>query len=160
MEIQVTINGRPETWQAEPGEILLNLLRRQGYLSVKHGCGQGDCGACTVLLDGRTVRSCLLVAAQVHGRAITTVESLNSVDGRPHPLQAAFADAGAVQCGFCTPGMLLATKALLDECPQPTEQQVRTALDGNLCRCTGYKKIIQAVLSAASSQGAGPGERR
>ncbi len=148
MQIHVDVNGRTQAFEAMPGESLLSLLRREGYLSVKRGCEEGDCGACTILLDGRSVRACLLLAAQAEGRRITTVEGLGSIE-RPHPLQQAFVDAGAVQCGFCTPGMILSAKALLDETPQPDEGQVREALDGNLCRCTGYKKIIEAVLLAA-----------
>jgi len=148
MNFKVKINGEQKVWQAGPGEILLDVLRREGYLSVKWGCGEGDCGACTILVDGKSVRSCLLLAGQVEGRSITTVEALGSHDGA-HPLQEAFIENGGVQCGYCTPGMLLSAKALLDENPEPTEEQVREALDGNLCRCTGYKKIIQAVLDGA-----------
>ncbi|HOX46797.1 MAG TPA: (2Fe-2S)-binding protein [Myxococcota bacterium] len=148
MDIHVTVNGRPEVWQAAPGESALELIRRLGYTSVKRGCSQGDCGACTILVDGQAMRACLLVAAQLEGRAVTTAEGLGSLD-RPHPLQRAFVDAGAVQCGFCTPGMLLASQALLVETPRPDATAVREALDGNLCRCTGYKKIVEAVLLAA-----------
>jgi len=148
MEINVTINGQPLTWQVNPGEILLDVLRREGYLSVKWGCGEGDCGACTILVDGQSMRSCLMLVGQIEGRTLTTVESLGTV-GEPHPLQAAFVEHGAVQCGYCTPGMLLSAKALVDQGHVPTEDQVREALDGNLCRCTGYKKIIEAVLDAA-----------
>jgi carbon-monoxide dehydrogenase small subunit len=153
MEIHVKVNGRSEVWQAPAGESALELLRRQGYTSVKRGCGQGDCGACTFLVDGRAVRACLLVAAQLEGREVLTAEGLGELD-RPHPLQQAFVDAGAVQCGFCTPGMLLAAKSLLDRQPRPSEEHVREALDGNLCRCTGYKKIIEAVLLAAERKDA------
>jgi carbon-monoxide dehydrogenase small subunit len=149
MEIHLTINGRPVIFNGNPGEILLDVLRREGYLSVKRGCGEGDCGACTILVDGAAMRSCLLLVGQVDGRALTTVEALGTPE-RPHPLQAALVEHGAVQCGFCTPGMLLAAKALLDHHPRPDPAQVREALDGNLCRCTGYKKIIEAVLDAAT----------
>jgi aerobic carbon-monoxide dehydrogenase small subunit len=152
MDIHVTVNGRPETWQAAPGESVLELIRRQDLTSVKRGCSQGDCGACTILLDGQAMRACLLVAAQLEGRALTTAEGLGSLE-TPHPLQRAFVDAGAVQCGFCTPGMLLASQALLAQTPRPDEAAVREALDGNLCRCTGYKKIIEAVLLAAERMG-------
>jgi aerobic-type carbon monoxide dehydrogenase small subunit (CoxS/CutS family) len=148
MEIHVEVNHKPLVWKVNPGEILLDVLRREGYKSVKFGCGQGDCGACTVLIDGQSMRSCLLLAGQVEGRSITTVESLGNHDDA-HPLQSSFVECGAVQCGYCTPGMLLSSKALLDENPEPDEDQVREALDGNLCRCTGYKKIIEAVLRAA-----------
>ncbi len=148
MEIHVTVNDQPLTWQVNPGELLLDVLRREGYLSVKWGCGEGDCGACTILVDGHSMRSCLMLVGQVEGRSLTTVESLGTVE-EPHPLQAAFVEHGAVQCGYCTPGMLLSAKALIDQGHVPTEEQVREALDGNLCRCTGYKKIIEAVLDAA-----------
>ena len=139
MEIHVTVNDQPLTWQVNPGELLLDVLRREGYLSVKWGCGEGDCGACTILVDGHSMRSCLMLVGQVEGRSLTTVESLGTVE-EPHPLQAAFVEHGAVQCGYCTPGMLLSAKALIDQGHVPTEEQVREALDGNLCRCTGYKK--------------------
>ena len=148
MEIHVTVNDQPLTWQVNPGEILLDVLRREGYLSVKWGCGEGDCGACTILVDGHSMRSCLMLVGQVEGRSLTTVESLGTHQ-EPHPLQAAFVKHGAVQCGYCTPGMLLSAKALIDQGHVPTEDQVREALDGNLCRCTGYKKIIEAVMDAA-----------
>jgi len=148
MQIHVEVNGKRLTWEAHPGESLLSVLRREGFLSVKRGCEEGDCGACTILLDGRSARACLLLSAQVEGRRITTLEGLGNAD-RLHPLQQAFVDSGAVQCGFCTPGMVLSAKALLDRVPRPDEEQVREALDGNLCRCTGYKKIIEAVLLAA-----------
>lgn len=148
MDIHVTINGRALTLRVGPGEILLDVLRAHGYTSVKTGCGEGDCGACTVLLDGRAVRACLLVAGQVEGRALTTAEGLGT-NTEPHLLQQAFVDSGAVQCGYCTPGMLLSAKGLLDVTPAPSAAEVAEALDGNLCRCTGYKKIIEAVELAA-----------
>jgi carbon-monoxide dehydrogenase small subunit len=148
MDIHVELNGKPVVWQVSPGEILLDVLRREGLLSVKWGCGDGDCGACTVLVDGKSMRSCLMLVGQVENRSITTVESMGTLE-EPHPLQQAFVERGAVQCGYCTPGMLLSAKELLDREPEPTEEQVKEALDGNLCRCTGYKKIIEAVLDAA-----------
>jgi carbon-monoxide dehydrogenase small subunit len=148
MDIHVKINGRPATWNVQPGAILLDVLRERGYCSVKRGCGEGDCGACTVLVDGHSMRACLLLVGQVEGRSLITAEGLGSLD-HPHPLQQAFVDSGAVQCGFCTPGMLLSAKGLLDEVPAPTRAQVVEALDGNLCRCTGYKKIVEAVELAA-----------
>jgi aerobic-type carbon monoxide dehydrogenase small subunit (CoxS/CutS family) len=149
MEIHLVLNGKPVRWDRNPSEKLQDVLREEGVASVKRGCGQGDCGVCTILLDGRSVRSCLLMVGQVEGREIITVEGLGT-SAKPHPLQSAFVDAGAVQCGFCTPGMLLSAKALLDEQPRPTAEQVREALDGNLCRCTGYTKIVEAVMDAAS----------
>jgi aerobic-type carbon monoxide dehydrogenase small subunit (CoxS/CutS family) len=148
MDIHVELNGKPVVWQVNPGEILLEVLRREGLLSVKWGCGNGDCGACTVLVDGKSMRSCLMLAGQVENRSVDTVESMGTL-GEPHPLQQAFVENGAVQCGYCTPGMLLSAKELLDREPEPSAEQVKEALDGNLCRCTGYKKIIEAVQDAA-----------
>ncbi|MCD6500359.1 MAG: (2Fe-2S)-binding protein [Deltaproteobacteria bacterium] len=144
MKLELTVNGKPCHWDIEPGALLLDVLREHGYTSVKRGCGEGVCGACTVLVDGKRQNSCLLLAGQMQGRTITTVEGLGTID-HPHPIQKAFVAAGAVQCGFCTPGMVLATKALLDETPEPTDEEIRRALDGNLCRCTGYVKILDAV---------------
>jgi aerobic-type carbon monoxide dehydrogenase small subunit (CoxS/CutS family) len=151
MEIRTNINGQALVWDVNPSEILLDVLRREGFASVKFGCGQGDCGSCSVLVDGQLQRACLLFVGQVHERTITTAEGLGEID-KPHRLQTAFVKAGAVQCGYCTPGMLLASKALLDENSTPSEEDVREALDGNLCRCTGYKKIIEAVLDAAQGE--------
>jgi aerobic-type carbon monoxide dehydrogenase small subunit (CoxS/CutS family) len=130
---------------------LLDVLRREGYYGVKRGCEKGECGACAVLMDGRPINSCLMFAAQAEGREITTVEGL-AADGRLDPLQEAFLDTGAVQCGFCTGGMLLSAKALLDRRAEPTEQEIREALAGHLCRCTGYKKQVEAVQSVASAR--------
>ncbi|MBW2701531.1 MAG: (2Fe-2S)-binding protein [Deltaproteobacteria bacterium] len=148
MDIRVTINGEPVLWQVKPGERVLDILRREGFASVKHGCGEGDCGSCTILVDGETMRACLLLAGQMEGREITTVDALGTPD-KPHPIQKAFVECGAVQCGFCTPGMILSAYALIKRIPDPTEEEVREALDGNLCRCTGYVKIVEAVLVAA-----------
>jgi len=148
MKLMLKINKTEKMVEAEPGEVLLHVLRREGYKGAKFGCGQGFCGACTVLLDGKPVNSCLLLVGLVEGREITTIEGLGSVD-RLHPIQEAYLDAGAVQCGYCTPGFVLATKALLDEKPDPTDGQVKQALDGNYCRCTGYVKIVDAVKLAA-----------
>lgn len=148
MDIRVTINGEPVLWQVKPGERVLDVLRREGFASVKHGCGEGDCGSCTILVDGETMRACLLLAGQMEGREITTVDALGTPE-KPHPIQTAFVECGAVQCGFCTPGMILSAYALIKRIPDPTEEEVREALDGNLCRCTGYVKIVEAVLVAA-----------
>lgn len=148
MKIAFELNGVPQYLDVEAGEPLVALLRRLGMKSVKEGCDTGDCGACTVLVDGRAVRSCLMVAPQVQGRKVTTVEALGTVDD-PHPLQRAFLDAGAVQCGFCTPGMVLVAYELLGRNDDPTPEEVREAIAGNLCRCTGYVKIVDAVLLAA-----------
>ncbi|MGC9530563.1 MAG: (2Fe-2S)-binding protein [Candidatus Bipolaricaulaceae bacterium] len=148
MRIYFELNGVPQYVDVGPGESLLELLRRLGAKSVKEGCGTGDCGACTVLVDGRAVRSCIAFAGQVRGRRVTTVEGLGDVDD-PHPLQEAFLEAGAVQCGFCTPGMIMVAYELLSHNDHPTPQEVRAALTANLCRCTGYVKIVDAVLLAA-----------
>jgi carbon-monoxide dehydrogenase small subunit len=143
----LTVNGKSRRVTAPANAFLLDVLRDQLALTgAKNGCGMGECGACTVLLDGAAVCSCLTLAIEAQGHEITTIEGLAS-PGELDPVQAAFADAGAVQCGFCTPGMVLATKALLAENPHPTETEIRQALSGNLCRCTGYGKIIEAVLT-------------
>ena len=129
-------------------EELLELLREDaGWTGTKEGCGEGDCGSCTVLLDGQPVNACLVLASEADGKEVLTVEGL-SREWELHPLQQAFVEEGAVQCGFCIPGMLLAAKALLDENPSPTEAEIRSAIAGNLCRCTGYVRIVQAIQSA------------
>jgi len=150
IEIRLKVNGEPRSWRITPGDVLLDVLRRENYFGVKRGCETGECGACTVLLDGKAVNSCLVFAAQADGREIVTIEGLAQGD-RLHPIQEAFLDAGAVQCGFCTPGMVLNTKAFLEQCPQPTEAEARKALAGNYCRCTGYKKPVEAVMAAAAA---------
>jgi len=147
-KIDVTINGELKSLEIESGEMLLDVLRRAGYRGAKVGCREGFCGACTVLLDGRPVNSCLVFAAKAEGREITTIEGLGA-PGRLHPIQEAFLSAGAVQCGYCVPGAVLSAKALLERNPRPTDADIRSALDGNLCRCTGYKKQIEAVRLAA-----------
>lgn len=148
MKISLTLNGEDRKVATQIGETLLEALRRLGYLGVKHGCEDGSCGVCSVLLDGQVVHSCILLAVQADGHDITTIEGIGSYD-RPHPLQNAFVKAGAVQCGYCTPAMILSAKALLDENPNPTEAEVRQALSGVLCRCTGYLKPVEAVLRVA-----------
>ena len=149
MSLNFTLNGRPCRTEAPAHWTALDLLRdRLALTGTKYGCGEGVCGTCTVLLDGEPVRACLVLAARLRGRAVVTVEGLER-DGEPDRLQAAFARAGAVQCGFCTPGMLLSAQALLASNASPTAKDVREALAGNLCRCTGYTKIIAAVLAAA-----------
>jgi carbon-monoxide dehydrogenase small subunit len=148
-QIELTVNGQRHQIAVEPRETLLELLRHRLFLTgSKEGCGTGECGACTVLLDGKPVTSCLVLAVSVEGREIVTIEGI-SADGKLHPIQQAFVDNGAIQCGFCTPGLVLSTKALLDEEPSPSETQVREAIAGNLCRCTGYKKIVEAILSVS-----------
>jgi carbon-monoxide dehydrogenase small subunit len=150
LHVSATVNGEPTEFLCEPQQSLLDVLRDEcGLTGTKEGCGSGDCGACSVILDGRVVDSCLVLAAEVEGSTITTVEGLAQGDAL-HPLQRQFLEHAALQCGFCTPGLLVAAKALLDRNPNPTETQVRYGLAGNLCRCTGYDKIIRAVLDAAA----------
>ena len=147
--ISITLNGAPRSFAVEPRETLLFLIReRAGLKGTKCGCELGECGACTVLLDGLPVNSCCVLAEQADGHAVETIEGLGTAE-RPHPLQTAFVEAGAIQCGFCTPGMILSAKALLDSVPQPSDAEIRAALSGNLCRCTGYEKIVAAVRLAA-----------
>jgi putative selenate reductase molybdopterin-binding subunit len=148
MEVQVRINGEDRRWTIAPGDLLLDVLRREGYFGVKRGCETGECGCCTVLLNGKPINSCMLFAAQANGREVTTVEAVAQGD-KLDPVQQAFLDHGAAQCGFCTPGMILSTKALLREHPRATEEQVREALAGNFCRCTGFKKPVEAVLAVS-----------
>ena len=147
--IEFSVNGRKVRLTLEGNETLLDCLR--GYLGLtgtKKGCDQGDCGACTVLMDGRPVNSCLVLALEVAGKEITTIEGLRQ-GNKLHPLQQAFVDNDAVQCGFCTPGMILTAVALLNENPNPSEDEIRHYMQGNLCRCTGYGKIVQAIQKAA-----------
>jgi len=147
--VSTTVNGDPVQFACPPDETLLNTLRdRLGLTGAKEGCGTGDCGSCSITLDGRLVCSCLVLGVEAEGREITTVEGL--ADGSTlHPLQQQFIDQAALQCGICTPGFLVAAKALLDRNPDPTETEIRYALAGNLCRCTGYDKIVRAVQAAA-----------
>ena len=149
VDITCTINGRERNLAVEATELLVDTLRlRLGLTGTKKGCGTGGCGACTVIVDGEAVRSCILLTASMHGKSITTIEGLGDVS-HLHPIQQAFIDAGAVQCGYCTPGMILTAKALLDRQPHPTPEQIREAISGNLCRCTGYVKIEAAIRMAA-----------
>jgi len=147
--VTLDVNGKSFCLDVPDGELLIETLRdRLGLLGTKYSCLEGDCGVCTVLADGKNVLSCLILTVEAEGRKITTIEGL-AQGSSLHPIQQAFIDEGAVQCGFCTPGMILASKSLLDACPSPTEEEVIGALDGNLCRCTGYVRIVNAVLSAA-----------
>ena len=149
LHIQTKINGKETDFLCEPRQSLLEVLRDELRLTgAKEGCNNGNCGACNVLLDGRLVNSCLVMAAEVQGKSVETIEGMATPKGL-HPLQQAFLEGAALQCGICTPGFLLAAKALLDKVPKPTEHQVRHWLAGNLCRCTGYDKIVRAVLEAA-----------
>lgn len=151
MELRLRINGAARTWAIAPGDLLLDVLRREGYFGVKRGCERGECGACVVLVDAKPINSCLMFAAQAEGREVVTIEGVAQA-GKLDPVQEAFLDHGAVQCGFCTPGMVVSAKALLDGNPEPTEAQVREMLAGHLCRCTGYKKPVEAVLAAAAAR--------
>jgi carbon-monoxide dehydrogenase small subunit len=149
MDITLIVNGAERNLRVEPRLLLSDALRHQLGLPGTHvGCEHGVCGACTILIDGLPARSCLMFAVQAQGRELETVESL-ARDGVLHPLQAAFRDAHALQCGYCTPGILMSMKAFLDETPAPDEEQVRDMLSGHLCRCTGYQNIVDAVLNAA-----------
>lgn len=149
-DITFALNGVEYTVTVKNSMRLLDVLRDTlGMTGTKEGCGEGECGTCTVIVDGRTVNSCLYPALEIHGRNVTTIEGLHGPQNRLHPIQEAFVDEGAIQCGFCTPGMILSTKALLDSNPEPSDQEIREALQGNLCRCTGYVQIIDAVKMAA-----------
>jgi carbon-monoxide dehydrogenase small subunit len=150
MTTTLTVNGAMRTVEIDPGDILLDVLRREGTLEVRGDCHTGDCGVCTVLLDGRPVASCLMFAAKAAGHAITTVRGVGT-EAHPHPLQEAFVHNGAVQCGYCIPGAILAAKALLDENPDPDDQAIRLGMDSNYCRCTGYEQQIEAVKAAAAA---------
>ena len=149
LDVRYTINGRSYEAQMEPNRTLLEVVRDELRLTgAKEGCGTGDCGACSMIVNGRLVTSCLMLAPQADGAEITTIEGL-ARNGELHPVQQAFIDTGAVQCGFCIPGMILAGKALLDQNPHPSEHEIREAIAGNLCRCTGYTKIVEAIAAAA-----------
>jgi carbon-monoxide dehydrogenase small subunit len=150
-KIKLKVNGAWREVETRPDRILLDLLREELCLTgTKKGCEAGECGACTVIMNGRAVLSCLIPALRADGAEIITIEGL-AEEGRLHPLQQAFLEGGAVQCGYCTPGMLLAAKALLDENPEPSVEEVKRAISGNLCRCTGYTKIIRAIQSGAGA---------
>ncbi len=154
--ITLVVNGQQCEIAVLPHRTLLQVLREDlGLTGAKHGCGLGECGACTVLVDGVPVNSCLMLAVQAHGCEVTTIEGLAS-DGRLHPLQEAFVEHGAIQCGFCTPGMILSAKALLEKNHSPTEAEIRGAISGNLCRCTGYQKIVEAIESASRAMAESP----
>jgi len=149
MNIQLTINGENITLDIQPDDKLIDTLRDNNYKSIKFGCGEGTCGTCTVLIDGQPALSCITFTAHTIGKEITTIEGLGDFDNL-HPLQKSFINEGAVQCGYCTPGMILSAKALLDKNPTPTEEEIKKALDGNKCRCTGYGSIIKAIRTINS----------
>jgi len=154
VHIQARINGRDTEFLCEPRQSLLEVLRDELHLTgSKEGCNNGNCGACNVIMDGRVVNSCLVLGPEIQGRSITTIEGIAS-PGALHPLQQKFLEEAALQCGICTPGFIVAAKALLDQTPKPSEHQIRHWLAGNLCRCTGYDKIVRAVLGAAEECGA------
>ena len=147
--IELVVNGELKKAEVSPGETLLHTLRETlGHTEVKEGCGKGNCGVCAVLLDGKAVNACLTLALQAHGKEVMTVKGVGSRE-TPHPLQVSFVKYGAIQCGFCTAGMIISAKALLDKNPRPTRLQIKEAISGNLCRCTGYKKILEAIEDAA-----------
>ena len=153
IELSFKLNGKTVEVAVGPGTLLVDLLRENfGLTGTKVGCREGECGACTVLVDGVAYNSCLMPALKVQGREVTTIEGLQKADGSLDPIQEAFMDAGAAQCGFCTPGMIMSAKALLDTNPNPEENEIRKALSGVLCRCTGYRKIVQAVKSVADGK--------
>ena len=147
--IRLKVNGEEYQLEVGPQELLLDVIRDKLNLTgTKRGCDTGDCGACTIIMDGRAVNSCLILAVEADGREILTIEGL-AKNGTLHPLQETFVEYGAIQCGFCTPGMILSAKVLLDENPEPSEEEIRRAIAGNLCRCTGYTKIVQAIKACA-----------
>jgi aerobic carbon-monoxide dehydrogenase small subunit len=153
VRVETTVNGAPQQHDVEPRLLLVQYLREVvGLTGTKIGCDTSSCGACTVLVDGESVKSCTMLAVQADGASVTTVEGLASGD-ELHPVQAAFQEHHGLQCGFCTAGMLMATVSLLDEIPNPSERDIRLGLEGNLCRCTGYHNIVQAVLAAAGEGG-------
>lgn len=147
--LEININGEWKRAEVSPGETLLHVLReRLGQTEVKEGCGKGDCGACAVLLNGKPVNACLTLALQADGQSVVTLKGIGTPD-KPHPLQESFVKKGAIQCGFCSAGMIVAAKGLLDENPKPSREEIGKAISGNLCRCTGYKKIVEAIEDAA-----------
>ncbi len=154
--VSFTLNGRLQEIEVEPNELLIDVVRdRLGLTGVKRSCDVQVCGACTLLVDGRPVSACTTLAFEVRGRSVMTIEGL-AQDGKLHPLQDAFIEHGGFQCGFCTPGMILAAKALLDENPHPSEAELKHFMHGNICRCTGYKKIIESIMAAAKNMRARP----
>ncbi len=154
--IELDINNRIYEVPVSPKDLLVDVIRKKvGLTGTKKGCGQGDCGACTVLIDGEPVLSCITLAITCQGKKITTIEGLVAEDGTLHPIQQSFVDHGAVQCGFCTPGMILTSKALLDKNSRPTETEIKRGIAGNICRCTGYKRIVEAVGAAGETISSG-----
>ena len=154
-EIVLLVNSRVHTLNVESDALLIDVLRDQlGLTGTKKGCGTGDCGACTIIMDGKAVTSCMILAVSAEGKSITTIEGLEQ-NGQLHPIQTAFIEHGAIQCGFCTPGMIMTAKTLLERIPNPTEAEIRAGIAGNLCRCTGYTKIVEAIQAAALAMNGG-----
>ncbi len=149
--LSFVLNGERVEWEVEASDTLLRVLRENGLTSVKRGCEEGECGACTVVIDDEAQKSCLVLALEVEGKSVLTTEGLPAAPGKLHPIQQAFVDEGAVQCGFCTPGFIMTTYAFLKAHPNPTDEEIRHALSGNLCRCTGYLSIIKAFKAAAAA---------
>ncbi len=150
--ITLEINNRVYEIPVDPKDLLVDVVRKKVALTgTKKGCGQGDCGACTVLIDGEPVLSCITLAIACQGKKITTIEGLVAEDGKLHPIQQSFVDHGAVQCGFCTPGMILSSKSLLDKNSRPSEEEIKRGIAGNICRCTGYKRIVAAISAAGET---------
>lgn len=148
-QIHITVNGTPYELQVKPWATLLNVIRDDlGLIGTKEGCGHGECGACTVFMDGKTVNACLVLAPEADGKEVITIEGLAQGD-KLHPLQEAFVEHGGIQCGFCTSGMIMSAKALLDENPDPTDEEIKRGIAGNFCRCTGYTKIFESIKAAA-----------
>lgn len=161
INIKLSVNGRDHNVNIEPNARLLDVIRDQlGFTGTKEGCGVGECGTCTVILNGRKVNSCMVLAAQADGSKILTIEGIASDNGSLHPIQEAFIEAGAVQCGFCTPGMVLSAYELLSHNPSPSRDEVKIAISGNLCRCTGYKQIVEAVELAVGKMKERKGDQR
>lgn len=150
MKLNVTVNGESKEFEIHPKDMLLDILRDEGYLGVKRGCSSGDCGACACIVDGKAVNTCILFAAQAQGASITTVEGIGNPKA-PSPVQREICDSGGAQCGFCVPGIVVSATALIDENPEPTEDEIKEALDGNICRCTGYVKQIEAITKAVKA---------
>jgi aerobic carbon-monoxide dehydrogenase small subunit len=147
-QVEIKVNGVVHEIDVQPWDTLLDVIREKlGLTGTKEGCGLGECGACTVIMNGKTVNSCLVLAVEADGKQVTTIEGLAEGE-KLHPIQQAFIDVGGLQCGFCTPGMIISAKAMLDENPNPTEQEIRRGISGNFCRCTGYTKIIQSIQAA------------
>jgi len=161
MRVSVVVNGQAQEHEVEARLLLVHFLRETcGLTGTNVGCDTSSCGACTVHLDGEAVKSCTVLAVQADGRRITTIEGMATADGELHPMQAAFRECHGLQCGFCTPGMVMASSSFLDENPHPTEEEVRLGIEGNLCRCTGYHNIVKAILTAAANGNAGAPDKK